>query len=64
MPALTPQQSDWESNGYVVAITRAFVLAGIVQLGRSLYQLITRDSGVVTETAPTARASSLQSCNL
>lgn len=59
MPALTPQQSDWESNGYVVATTRVFILAGVVQLGRSLYHLISRYSGVVAETAPTTGASLL-----
>ena len=64
MPVLTPQQSDWESNGYVVAITRVFVLAGIIQLGRSLYQLTSRHSGVFTETAPTARTSPLHFSDL
>lgn len=37
MPALTPQQFGWESNGYVVAIIRVSILVGIIQLGRSLY---------------------------
>lgn len=56
MPVLSAQQSDWESNVYVVATTRVFILAGVVHLGRSLYQLMSRSSGVVTETAPSARA--------
>ena len=59
MPVLTPQQPDWESNIYVVITTRVFILGGVVFLGRSLYSLVSRYSGAVTDTAPSARMSSL-----
>ena len=56
MPVLTLQQSNWENNIYVVTTTRVFIMAGVVYLGRSLYYLVSRYSGVVAGTAPTARA--------
>ena len=59
MPVLSLQQPNWESNVYVITTTRVFILAGVVQLGRSLYQLISRYSGVVADTNPIARASPL-----
>ncbi len=57
MPVLTPEQSNWENNIYVVTTTRVFIMAGVIYLGRSLYYLISRYSGAVADTAPTARAS-------
>lgn len=64
MPVLNSQQADWENNIYVVATTRVFVSAGVIWLGRSLYQLMSRYSGVVAETGPAARTSPVHLSNL
>ena len=41
MPVLTkPQEPSWESNAYVLATTRIFVLMGTAYLGRSLYKMV------------------------
>ncbi len=40
MPVISPsQQSDWDSNAYVVWTIRALVIVGVTYLGRSSYQL-------------------------
>ena len=55
------QQSEWESNVYVLTTTRIFVVAGAVYLCRSLYYLVTRYSGSVIGTIQGAPVSSLES---
>ncbi|KAL9103183.1 MAG: hypothetical protein Q9163_001749 [Psora crenata] len=41
MPAIsTPKQTTWDSNIYVVAMTRVLVIIGVSYLIKSLYQLI------------------------
>lgn len=41
MPVLTtPQEPSWDSNAYVLATTRIFVLMGTAYMGRSLYNMV------------------------
>ena len=41
MPALpVPQQSDWNNNIYVLAVTRIFVMIGVAFLIKNLYNLM------------------------
>ena len=44
MPVLPPQQqpNNWDSNIYVVTVTRILVFIGVTYLIRSVYQYITR----------------------
>lgn len=44
MPALPRQQqsNDWDSNIYVVTVTRILVVVGVTYLIRSVYLYITR----------------------
>ena len=63
MLASNAQQSDWESNVYVLTTTRIFVVAGAVYLCRSLYYLVTRYSGPVIGTIQHARTASSEFCD-
>ena len=46
MPVLTARQdSDWDSNVYVITTTRVLVLVGTAYLGRSLYNLVSATWG-------------------
>ena len=44
MPVLPPQEhsNDWDSNIYVVTVTRILVVVGMTYLIRSVYQYVTR----------------------
>ena len=44
MPVLPSQQqsNDWDSNIYVVTVTRVLVVVGVTYLIRSVYQYVTR----------------------
>ena len=61
MPMLSSAQTTWENNDFVITTTRAFILAGVVCLDRSFYYLISRYSGVFTDTDPITRASPFSS---
>ena len=61
MLLLTPQQSTWESNDHVATAHSSLHFGGSWAAGPKLvsdFPIV----GVVLETAPTARASSLQLC--
>ena len=44
MPVLPSQQqsNDWDSNIYVVTVTRVLVVVGVTYLIQSVYQYVTR----------------------